>query len=195
MPYTSWNMRAGMQGRGMLWMKYYTRDETKWPCRRQKGLQWVKLGVCSPVIVQNNSGFRRQPMQWHFPWTPVHWNPLVLGRIWKREKNSKTLEIRLSWWPERVESLDKGKEFCEITKNFCVLHIQSNTTVFHLKVQYVNNYKFRPYRLAIFRLWFNLGCVHSNRVESSPIRSSHARKDAAVTLWLMFYVPVTVHRE
>jgi hypothetical protein len=25
----------------------------------------------------------------------------------------KALEIRLSWWPERVESLDKGKEICE----------------------------------------------------------------------------------
>ena len=29
-----------------------------------------------------------------------------------------------------------------------------------------------------------LGCVHTNRVESSPIQSSQTHKDAAVTLWL-----------
>jgi len=39
-----------------------------------------------------------------------------------------------------------------ITKNYCVLHIQSNTTIFHLTVQYVYNYMFRPYIWAIFRL-------------------------------------------
>ena len=32
-----------------------------------------------------------------------------------------------------------------ITKNFCVLHIQSNTSIFHLVVQYEYNYMFRPY--------------------------------------------------
>jgi len=32
-----------------------------------------------------------------------------------------------------------------ITKNFCVLHIQSNTTIFHLVVQQVYSYMFRPY--------------------------------------------------
>ena len=31
-----------------------------------------------------------------------------------------------------------------------------------------------------------LGCVHTNRVESSPIQSSQTNKDAAVTLWLTF---------
>ena len=31
-----------------------------------------------------------------------------------------------------------------------------------------------------------LGCVHTNRVESSPIQSSQTHKDAAVTLWLTF---------
>jgi len=44
-----------------------------------------------------------------------------------------------------------------ITKNVSVLHIQSNTTIFHLVVQWVYdyigcNYMFRPYMLAIFRL-------------------------------------------
>ena len=39
-----------------------------------------------------------------------------------------------------------------MTKNFCVLHIQSNTTIFHLVVQYEYNYMFRPYMWAIFRL-------------------------------------------
>ena len=43
-----------------------------------------------------------------------------------------------------------------ITKNFCVLHIQSNTTIFHLVVQWEYNYMFRPYMWTIFRLWFNL---------------------------------------
>jgi hypothetical protein len=46
--------------------------------------------------------------------------------------------------------------FRTITKNFCALHIQSNTNIFHLAVQYLYNYMFRPYMLAIFRLWFNL---------------------------------------
>jgi len=31
-----------------------------------------------------------------------------------------------------------------------------------------------------------LGCVHTNRVESSPIQSSQTHKDAVVTLWLTF---------
>ena len=39
-----------------------------------------------------------------------------------------------------------------ITKNFCVLHTQSNTTIFHLVVQYGYNYMFRPYMWTIFRL-------------------------------------------
>jgi len=34
--------------------------------------------------------------------------------------------------------------------HFCVLHIQSNTTIFHPAVQYVYSYMFRPYMLAIF---------------------------------------------
>jgi len=43
-----------------------------------------------------------------------------------------------------------------ITDNFCVLNIQSNTTILHLVVQRVYNYMFRPCMWAIFRLWFNL---------------------------------------
>jgi len=39
-----------------------------------------------------------------------------------------------------------------ITKNFCVLHIQSYTTIFHLVAQWEYNYMFRLYRWAIFRL-------------------------------------------
>ena len=31
-----------------------------------------------------------------------------------------------------------------IAKNFCVLHIQSNATIFHLLIHYVYNYMFRP---------------------------------------------------
>jgi hypothetical protein len=31
-----------------------------------------------------------------------------------KKRNSKAFEIRLSWWPERIESLDKGKEFCDV---------------------------------------------------------------------------------
>jgi len=43
-----------------------------------------------------------------------------------------------------------------VTKNFCVFHIQSNTTIFHPAVQQVYSYMFRPYIWAIFRFWFNL---------------------------------------
>jgi len=39
-----------------------------------------------------------------------------------------------------------------IIQKFCVLNVQSNTTIFHLVVQWENNYMFRPYRWAIFRL-------------------------------------------
>jgi len=38
-----------------------------------------------------------------------------------------------------------------VTQKFCVLHVQSNTTKFHL-VQWEYNYMFQPYRWAIFRL-------------------------------------------
>jgi len=38
-----------------------------------------------------------------------------------------------------------------ITKNFCVLHKQSNTTIFKLVVQWEYNCMFRPYMWAIFR--------------------------------------------
>jgi len=31
-----------------------------------------------------------------------------------------------------------------------------------------------------------LGCVHTNRFESSPIQSGQTHKDAAVTLWLTY---------
>ena len=41
-------------------------------------------------------------------------------------------------------------------KEFCVLHVQSNTTIIHLLVQQKYNYMFRPYMWAIFRLRFNL---------------------------------------
>ena len=43
-----------------------------------------------------------------------------------------------------------------ITKEFYVLHIQSNTTIFHLVIQQEYNYMFRPYMLAILRLLFIL---------------------------------------
>ena len=51
-----------------------------------------------------------------------------------------------------------------ITKNFCLLQTQSNTTIFHLLVQWVYdyigcNYMFRPYMLTIFRLQFNYRAV------------------------------------
>ena len=48
-----------------------------------------------------------------------------------------------------------------ITKNFCVLHIQSNTTIFHPIVHYDYNYMFRPYMWAIFRLWFDFQSSHT----------------------------------
>ena len=41
-------------------------------------------------------------------------------------------------------------------KEFYVLHVQSNTTIFYLVVQWEYNYMFRPYMWAIFRLRFNL---------------------------------------
>jgi len=34
--------------------------------------------------------------------------------------------------------------------------------------------------------WADSVCVHTNRVESSPVQSSQTHKDAAVTLWLTF---------
>jgi len=42
--------------------------------------------------------------------------------------------------------------FGSITKNFCILHVQSNTTIFHPVVQYVYNYMFRPI------CWPSSGC-------------------------------------
>ena len=54
-----------------------------------------------------------------------------------------------------------------ISKNVCVLHIQSNTTIFHLAVQWVYNYMFRPYMWAIFRFWFNLQSSYTRCVECS----------------------------
>ena len=42
---------------------------------------------------------------------------------------------------------------CSITRIVCVLHIQSNTTTFHLAVQWVYSYIFRPYIS-----WTGLGC-------------------------------------
>ena len=41
-------------------------------------------------------------------------------------------------------------------KEFCVLHVQSNTTIFYLVVQLKYNYMFRPWMWVIFRLRFNL---------------------------------------
>ena len=35
-------------------------------------------------------------------------------------------------------------------------------------------------------LVYNKGCVHTNRVESSPIQSSQTHKDAAGPLWLTY---------
>ena len=55
----------------------------------------------------------------------------------------------------------------QITQNFCVLHIQSNTTIFHPVVQWVYNYMFQPYMLAIFRLWFNLQSSYTRCVGCS----------------------------
>ena len=72
-----------------------------------------------------------------------------------------------------VDYLKRNVEFqlphCvgSIKKNFCLLHIQSNTTIFHLTVQYVYNHKFRPYMWAIFRLWFNLQSSYTRRVGCS----------------------------
>ena len=34
----------------------------------------------------------------------------------------------------------------------------------------------------------DIGCIHTNRVESSPIQSSQTHKDVAVTLWLTYNV-------
>ena len=36
------------------------------------------------------------------------------------------------------------------------------------------------------RITWQLGCVHTNRVELTPIQSSQTHKDAAVTLWLTY---------
>ena len=52
-------------------------------------------------------------------------------------------------------------------KRFCALHVQSNTTIFHLAVQQVYNYMFQPYMLAIFRLWFNLQISYTRCVGCS----------------------------
>ena len=57
----------------------------------------------------------------------------------------------------------------ETKKKLCVLYIQSNTTIFHLVVQWVYdyigcNYMFRSYMLAIFRLSFKLQRSYSRCV-------------------------------
>jgi len=62
-----------------------------------------------------------------------------------------------------------------ITKNYCVLHKQSNTTIFHLVVQHVYKYMFRPYMWAIFRMWFNSQSSYTRCVGCSfPKRTPHA---------------------
>jgi hypothetical protein len=42
--------------------------------------------------------------------------------------------------------------YVDDNKEHCVLHIQSNTTIFYLLVQYEYNYMFRPYMWAFSRL-------------------------------------------
>jgi hypothetical protein len=37
-----------------------------------------------------------------------------------------------------------------------------------------------------FQAFYDLGCVHTNRVESSPIQSSQIHEDSAETLWLAY---------
>jgi hypothetical protein len=39
---------------------------------------------------------------------------------------------------------------------------------------------------VLLRIISALGCVHTDRVESSPIHSGQTHKDAAVTLWLTY---------
>ena len=53
-----------------------------------------------------------------------------------------------------VASVLKGIQTAvnQITQRFCILHFQSNTTIFHLVQWEYNDYMFRPYRWAIFRL-------------------------------------------
>ena len=48
----------------------------------------------------------------------------------------------------------KSQWYCN-NKEFSVLYLQSNTTIFHLVVQQKYNYMFRPYMWAIFRLCFD----------------------------------------
>jgi len=45
-----------------------------------------------------------------------------------------------------------------ITQKFCVLHVQSNTTIFHL-VQWEYNYMFWPYRWATALPQQYLACI------------------------------------
>ena len=56
------------------------------------------------------------------------------------------------------------KTICSNNKEYYVLHVQSNTTIFHLVVQYKYNYMFRPYMWHFFRLRFNLLSSHTRCV-------------------------------
>lgn len=79
-PYISWNTRAGMQGRGMLWMKYYTRDQTKWPCLRQKGLQMVKQRSNSAAWCWSSANQCNETCTGHLP-IEKFWS---LCRMWRK---------------------------------------------------------------------------------------------------------------
>ena len=67
--------------------------------------------------------------------------------------------------------------FC--SKNFCVLHVQSNTTIFHLVLQQKYNYMFRPYMWAIFR---------SSRVQILEGLKMTQKEPKYVALKTAFYV-------
>ena len=81
---------------------------------------------------------------------------------------------------------------CSVTKNFCVLHIQPNTTIIHLVVQYVYNYMFRPYMLAIFRFWFNLQSSYARCVGCSfrVLGVGWGERDLALSIVLL---TISVH--
>ena len=86
-------------------------------------------------------------------------NYRLQGTVIKYKPNGRTdIRTRHRKWLWIRNRLDSNN------KEYCVLHVQSNTTIFHLEVQEEYNYMFRPYMWAIFRLWFNLQSSYTSCV-------------------------------
>ena len=79
----------------------------------------------------------------------------VRNRFISFKFSSHSIVLQMKVYGFSGSSFWNQENFCllqEHNKEFCVLHVQSNTTIIHLLVQQEYNYMFRPHMCAIFRL-------------------------------------------